>query len=115
MIIYLSFIRNVRISATPSATVTLPFTYPHILTLLTSNSLSSMMITSLASVIQLSLTYPHVPYEAQINNHQASYLVIIHLIFLFQRTTQASGLDCSILLVVGVSYQRVPCLAEGYS
>ena len=71
------------ISATPSSNVTLPFTYPHILTLLTSNSLLSMMIASLASVIQLSLTYPNVPDEAQMNNHQASYLVNVHLIFVF--------------------------------
>ena len=71
-----------RISATPSATVTLPFTYLHSLTLLTSNSLLSMMIASLALVIQLSLTYPHVPDEAQMNYHQASYLVSIRLIFL---------------------------------
>ena len=28
-------------------------------------------------------TYPHVPDEAQINNHQASYLVSIRLIFVF--------------------------------
>ena len=83
MIIHLSFIRNVWISATPSATVTLPFTYPHILTLLTSNSFLSMMIASLASVIQLPLTYPHVPDKAQMNNHQASYLVSIRLIFVF--------------------------------
>ena len=81
MIIHLSFIRNVWISATPSDTVTLPFTYPHILTLLTSNSLLSMMIALLASVIQLSLTYPHVHDEAQMYNHQASYLVSICLIF----------------------------------
>ena len=26
-------------------------------------------------------TYPHVPDEARMNNHQASYLVSIHLIF----------------------------------
>ena len=84
MIIHLSFIRNVWISATPSVTVTPPFTYPHILALLTSNSLLSMMIPSLASVIQLSLTYPHLPDEAQMNNHQASYLVCIHIIFVFQ-------------------------------
>ena len=71
------------ISATPIASVTLPFTYPHILTLLTSNSLLSMMIASLASVIQLSLTYPHIPDEAQMNNHQASYLVSIYLILIF--------------------------------
>ena len=84
MIIHLSFIRNVWISATPSASVTLPFTYPHILTLLTSNSLLSMMIALLASVIQLPLTYPHIPDEAQMNNHQASYLVSIHFIFVLQ-------------------------------
>ena len=84
MIIHLSFIRNVRISATPSATVTLPFTNPYILTLLTRNSLLSMMIASLTSVIQLSLTYSHVPDEAQINNHQASYVVSIHLIFVMK-------------------------------
>ena len=89
MIIHLSFIRNVWISATPSASVTLPFTYPHILTLLTSNSLLSMMIASLASVIQLSLTYPHVPDEAQMNNNQALYLVSIRLIFVFTNTNLA--------------------------
>ena len=83
MIIHLSFIRNAWISATPSASITLPFTYPHILTLLTSNSLLSMMIASLASVIKLSLTYSHVPEEAQMNNHQASYVVSIRLIFIF--------------------------------
>ena len=83
MIIHLTFIRNVWISARPSASVTLPFIYPHILTLLTSNSLLSMMIASLASVIQLSLTYPHVPDKAQVNNHQASYLASIRLIFIF--------------------------------
>ena len=87
MIIYLSFIRNVWIRSTHSASVILPFTYPHILTLLTSNSLLSMKIAWLASVIQLSLTYPHVPDEAQVNNHQASYLVSICLIFLFVCTT----------------------------
>ena len=80
---HLSFIRNVWINVTPSASVTLPFTYPHILTLLTSNSLLSMMIVLLASVIQRSLTYPHVPDEAQINNHQASYLASIRLIFIY--------------------------------
>ena len=83
MIIHSSFIRNMWISTTPSACVTLPFTYPHALALLTSNSLLSMIIVLLASVIQLSLTYPHVPDEAQMNNHQASYLVSIHLIFVF--------------------------------
>ena len=88
MVINLSFIMNVWISATSSASVTLPFTYPHILTLLTSNSLLSMMTASLASVIQLSLTYPHVPDEAQMNNHQASYLVSIRLIFVFPSILQ---------------------------
>ena len=83
MIIHLSFIRNMWISATPSATVTLLFTYLHTLTLLTSNSLLSRMIALPASVIQLSLTYPHVPDEVQMNNHQASYLVSICLIFVF--------------------------------
>ena len=83
MIIHLSFIRDVWISATPSASVTLPFTYPHILTLLTSNSLLSMMIALLVSVIRLSLTYPHVPDEPQMNNHQDSYLVSILLTFFY--------------------------------
>ena len=58
----MTFIRNVWISATPSACATLPFTYPYILALLTNTSLLSMMIALLASVIQL--TYPHVPDEA---------------------------------------------------
>ena len=83
MIIHLSFIRNVWISATPSASVTLRFPYPHILTPLTSNSLLSVMIASPASVIQLSLTYPHIPDEAQMNNNHASYLVSILSIFVF--------------------------------
>ena len=76
-----------RILTTLIATVTFHFTYPHILTLLTSNSLLSM-IASLALVIQLSLTYPHVPDEAQMNNHQASYLVSIRLIFVFPSILQ---------------------------
>ena len=84
MIIHSSFVRNVWISATPSACVTLPFTYPHVLTLLKSTSLLSMMIALLALVIQLSLTYPHVPDEAHMNNHQPSNLVSIRLIFIFQ-------------------------------
>ena len=67
----------------PHPVLLLPSLYPHILTLLTSNSLLSMMIASLASVIQLSLTYPRVPDEAQVNNHQASYLASIRLIFIF--------------------------------
>ena len=70
-----------RILTTLIATVTFHFTYPHILTLLTSNSLLSMMIALPASLIQLSFTHPHVPDEAQMNNHQALYLVSIRLIF----------------------------------
>ena len=89
MIIHSSFIRNMWISATLSVCVTLPFTYPHVLKLLTSNSLLSM-IASLASVIQKSLTYPHLPGEAQLNNHQASCLVSIHLIFVFTSNVLAS-------------------------
>ena len=69
MIIHLSFITIMWIGATPSASVTPPFTYSLTLTLLTSNSLLNMMIASLVLVIQLSLTYPHVPHEAQMNNH----------------------------------------------
>ena len=57
---------------TPSACVTLAFTYPHVLAILTSNSFLSMMI-----------TYSHVPDEARMNNQEASYLVSIHLIFVF--------------------------------
>ena len=59
MTIHLRFIRKVWISSTLSASVILPFTYPHILTLLTSNSLLSLMIALLASVIQLSLSLIH--------------------------------------------------------
>ena len=59
IIIHLHFIRNMWISSTASASVTLPFTYRHILTLLTSNLLLSMMIASLVSVIQLSLSLIH--------------------------------------------------------
>ena len=84
MIIHSSFIRNVWISATLSASITLPLTYPHVLTLLKSNSLLSMMIASLAPIIELSLTYPHVPDEARMNSHQASYLVSIRLILVIQ-------------------------------
>ena len=36
-------------------------------------------------------TYPHVPDEAQMNNHQASYLVSICLIFVF---IHASSVPC---------------------
>ena len=32
-------------------------------------------------------TYPHIPDEAQMNNHQASYLVSIHLLFVFILTS----------------------------
>ena len=82
MIIHSSLIRNVWISATPIAnSVTLPFTYPQVLTPLKSNSLLSMMVASLAFIIQLSLTYSHIPDEAQMYNYQASYLVSIRLIF----------------------------------
>ena len=35
----------------------------------------------LACLSYPSVTYPHVPDEAWMNNHQASYLVSIHLIF----------------------------------
>ena len=95
MIIHSSFTRKVWISATPSACVILPFTYSDILTLLSSNSLLSMMIPSLASVIQLSLTYPHVPDEARMNNHQASYLVSICLIFVFSTKMKKSGMSAT--------------------
>ena len=77
MTFHLSFIRNVSISAKQSACVTLPFTYPQVLTLLASNSFLSMRIAS------FSVTYPHTPDKAQINHHQASYLVRTPLIFLF--------------------------------
>ena len=86
MNIHSSFIRNIWISTTPNTYATLPFTYPHVLTLLTSNSLLSMMIAWLASVLQMFLTYPHVPDETRINSHQSSYLVKIHLIFVFPIT-----------------------------
>ena len=79
-------------SATPIAAVTLSFTYPHILTLLTSNSL--LMIAWLASsVIQLSLTYPHIPDEAQMNKWSSGFIreVSFRLIFVFE------GLSCNIL------------------
>ena len=36
-------------------------------------------------------TYPHISDEAQMNNHQASYLVSIHLIFIF---ILASSVPC---------------------
>ena len=77
MIFHSSFIRNVWISAKPSSCVTLPFTYPQVLTLLAINSLLSMRIAS------FSVTYPHTPDKAQMNHHQASYLVRTPLIFLF--------------------------------
>ena len=41
------------------------------------------MIATLASVIQLSLTYPHVPDEAQMNNHQVSCLPVIEFLHNF--------------------------------
>ena len=82
MVIHSSFVRNMWISALPRVS-SHPFTYPHVWTLLISNSLLSMMEALLALVIKLSLTYPHVPDNARINNHQASYLVCIWLIFDF--------------------------------
>ena len=81
MVIHSGFVRNVWISATPRVS-SHPFTYPHVWTL--SNSLLSMMKALLALVIRLSLTYPHVPDKAQMNNYQASYLVSIRLIFSFK-------------------------------
>ena len=86
------------ISAAPSACATLPFTYPHILTLPTRNSPLSMMIASLVSIIQLSLTFLHVPDEARINNHQALYLVSIGLIFVFCYLFKLLNLEINILL-----------------
>ena len=83
MVIHSSFVRNVSICATPRVS-SHPFTYPHLWTPLINNSLLSMMKASLALVIRLSLTYPHVPDKARMNNHQASYLVSIRLIFAFQ-------------------------------
>ena len=77
VIIHSSFIKKVWFSATPSASVTLSFTYPHDLTLLASNSLLRMSISS------FSLTYPHIPDKARMNHHQAPYLVSIRLIFVF--------------------------------
>ena len=59
-------------------------TYPHLWTLLISNSLLSIMKASLALVSWLYLTYPHIPDKARMNNHQASYLVSICLIFVKQ-------------------------------
>ena len=58
MVIHTSFVRNVCISATSRVT-TQPFIYQHVWTLMISNSFSSMTNASLASVIHLSLTYPH--------------------------------------------------------
>ena len=79
-VIHSSFVTNVWISSTLRVSSHL-FTYPH---LWISNSLLSMMKASLALVIRLSLTYPHVSDKAQMNNHQASYLVSICLIYSFQ-------------------------------
>ena len=74
MVIHSSFVRNVWICTTPRVT-SYPFTYPHVWTLLTSNSLLSMMKGSLAWVILLSLTYPHVTGKSRMNNYQALYFV----------------------------------------
>ena len=59
------------------------FTYPHVLTLLTNISVLNIIKVPLASVIRLSLNYPHDPDKARMNNHQALYLVSIRLIFVF--------------------------------
>ena len=75
------------ISAKPSACVTLPFTYPHVLTLLASNSLLSMRIAL------FSVTYPHTPDKARMN-HQASYLVRTCLIFLFYASVPKIMIIC---------------------
>ena len=82
MAIHSSFVRDVWISATPRVT-SHPFTYPHVWTLLASNSILSMMKASLTSIIRLSLTYPHIPDKVQMNNHQALFVVSIRLIFAF--------------------------------
>lgn len=56
------------------------FTYPHISILLTGNLILSMMFSNFALIIELSLTYPHVPDKAQTNMHQILYMVSIRLI-----------------------------------
>ena len=69
------------------------FTYPHILTLLTSNSL--LMIAWLASQLSncLSLIHTFIPDKAQMNKWSSSFIreVSFHLIFVFE------GLSCNIL------------------
>ena len=87
LIIYLSFVSNVSmwISATSSACVTLPFTYLHVLSLLTSDLLLCMIGSLPGSVVQLFLTYSHVPDEGRMINHQNSYLMSIHLTFVLSR------------------------------
>ena len=88
MIVHSSFIRNVWISAKPSVCDTLPFTYPHVLTLLASNSLLSIRIAS------FSVTYPHTPDKARMNHHQASYLIRTRLIFLFYTSVPKIMIIC---------------------
>ena len=44
-----------------------------------------MISTLPASVIQLFLTYPHVPDETRMKNHRNSYLVSINLTFVLPR------------------------------
>ena len=63
------------------------FNFPQVI-MLTSNSLLSMRNFSLAMVIWLSLTYPHVSDKARTNNHKASYLVNIYLIFVILENSQ---------------------------
>ena len=64
MVIHSSFVRNIWISAT-SRVFFHPFTYPHLWTLLISNSLLSIMTGSLALV----------PDKARMNDHQASCIL----------------------------------------
>lgn len=58
------------------------FTYPYILILLTINLLFSTF-SDFVSIIPLSVTYLHVPDEAQMNMHQSFVLVKYSLKFFF--------------------------------
>ena len=99
MIIHSSFIRNVWISATPSACVTLTFTYPHVLTLLT----------SWLPVIRLSLSLIHTfLMKPGMKIHQASYLVSSRLIFLFKQTFHV----CYLLRSINLTNVRILCLYQ---
>ena len=102
MVIYSSFVRNMWISATPRVS-SHPFTYPHLWTLLISNSLLSMMKALLVLFIRLSFTYPHIPDKARINNHQASHLVSIHLTFSFNLSFM-TGVFPSVLKTAKVQF-----------